>query len=300
MQCGGNFVCQHNKRKSECKECKGSQICEHNRIRIKCKECNGSQICEHDRLRRYCKECHGSGICEHNRRKHICKECHGTSICEHNRLRSICKECHGSQICEHNRIKQSCVDCNGSSICKSRLEPYYTGCRTTGNRKLNGFCSHCFVNIFPEDPRVASVHKKSKEIQVVSHVLSKYEGFKHEKPFYVDLEGGCCATKRRIDLRKLINNTMLCIEVDEEQHKRYIKENEQKRYDDLFMDFSGKYIFIRYNPDKFVDKYKVSKNPYLQTRMEVLENVINKHIERIEKQENTDLVEVHHVFYDEI
>ena len=64
--------------------------------------------------------------------------------------------------------------------------------------------------------------------------------------------------------------------------------------------FSGKYIFIRYNPDKFVDKYKVSKNPYLQTRMEVLENVINKHIERIQRQENADLVEVHHVFYDEI
>ena len=39
---------------------------------------------------------------------------------------------------------------------------------------------------------------------------------------YVDLDGGCCATKRRIDLRKLINNTMLCIEIDEEQHKHYI------------------------------------------------------------------------------
>jgi len=43
----------------------------------------------------------------------------------------------------------------------------------------------------------------------------KYEGFKNDKSFDVDLEGGCCATKRRVDIRKLIGNTMLCIEVDE-------------------------------------------------------------------------------------
>ena len=34
---------------------------------------------------------------------------------------------------------------------------------------------------------------------------------------------------------------MLCIEIDENQHKGYIKTNELVRYDDLFMDFSGKY-----------------------------------------------------------
>ena len=46
---------------------------------------------------------------------------------------------------------------------------------------------------------------------------------------------------------------MLCIEVDENQHKYYIKEKEIERYNDLFMDFSGKYIFIRYNPDKYIE-----------------------------------------------
>jgi hypothetical protein len=136
-------------------------------------------------------------------------------------------------------------------------------------------------------------------MQVVSHVASKYEGFIHDKPFYADLQGGCCATKRRIDLRKLINGTMLCIEIDEDQHKKYIKEQEQHRYDDLFMDFTGKYIFIRYNPDKFTDKYGQSKNPFFETRMEVLENMITKHIHRIEQDENTDLIEIHHLFYGE-
>jgi hypothetical protein len=93
---------------------------------------------------------------------------------------------------------------------------------------------------------------------------------------------------------------VLCIEVDEEQHKRYIKDQEQNRYDDLFMDFSGKYIFIRYNPDKFIDKYGIAKNPFFDTRMEVLERMINKHINRIQNGENNDLVEIHHLFYDEV
>ena len=93
---------------------------------------------------------------------------------------------------------------------------------------------------------------------------------------------------------------MLCIEIDEDQHKKYIKKDEIIRYDDLFMDFSGKYIFIRYNPDKYKDKYNKSKNPMFNTRMEALENKINKHILRIQADGKDNLVDIHHVFHDEI
>jgi len=92
---------------------------------------------------------------------------------------------------------------------------------------------------------------------------------------------------------------MLCVEVDEGQHKKYIKKDQNIRYDNLFMDFTGKYIFIRYNPDKFIDKYNKSKNPFFNSRMEVLEQVINKHINRINDEDNTELLEIHHLFYDE-
>ena len=57
------------------------------------------------------------------------------------------------------------------------------GCRTTGNRKLNGYCSHCLVHIFPEDPRALTVRKKSKELQVLTYIFSKHEGFKNDKLF---------------------------------------------------------------------------------------------------------------------
>ena len=288
--------CEHNRRKDRCKDCGGSQICEHGKRKERCKECGGSEICEHNRRRSECKECGGSQFCEHNRRRIECKECGGSQICEHNRRRRTCKECSGSQICEHNRRRSECKDCGGIRICKSK---YTIGCRTLGNRKLNGYCSHCFVNIFPQDPRALTVRRKSKELQVMTHIFSKYDGFKNDKPFYADLEGGCCATKRRIDLRKLINNTMLCIEVDENQHKYYIKDKEIERYNDLFLDFSGKYIFIRYNPDKFLDKYGKSKNPMFDTRMEVLEKSLDKHITRILNEQNKELLEIHHLFYDE-
>ena len=270
-------------------------VCEHGRRKDRCRDC-GTGICEHNKLKRYCKDCGANSICEHGRRRDRCKDCSGTQICEHNRRRSQCKECGGSQICAHNRLRNQCGECAGSKICKSKTT---IGCRTTGNRKPNGYCSHCFVNIFPEDPRALMVRKKSKELQVMTHIFSKYDGFKNDKPFYVDLEGGCCETKRRIDLRKLIGNTMLCIEVDENQHKYYIKEKEIERYNDLFMDFSGKYVFIRYNPDKYIDKLGKSKNPMFETRMEILEKSINKHIKRIENGENHDLVEIHHLLYDE-
>ena len=295
--CGGTGICEHNKVKNQCKDCRGSQICQHGRRRDRCKDCGGNGMCEHNKRKQYCKDCGGSQICEHGRRRDRCKDCSGTQICEHNRRKSQCKDCGGSEICEHNKHKQNCPDCgSGGAFCKSLKT---IGCRTKGNRKLNGYCSHCFVNLFPDDPRALAVGKKSKELQVMTHTFSKYSGFKNDKPFYVDLEGGCCETKRRIDLRKLIGNTMLCIEVDENQHKYYIKEKEIERYNDLFMDFSGKYIFIRYNPDKYIDKLGKSKNPMFETRMEILEKSINKHIKRIENGENHDLVEIHHLLYDE-
>ena len=43
----------------------------------------------------------------------------------------------------------------------------------------------------------------------------------------------------------LIRNTMLCIDIDEKQHKNYIKYDENIRYDNMFMDFCGKYVFMK-------------------------------------------------------
>jgi hypothetical protein len=55
-----------------------------------------SQICEHDHRRSQCKDCLGSGICPQKRQESFCKECDGSQLCEHDRRRSRCKECRRS------------------------------------------------------------------------------------------------------------------------------------------------------------------------------------------------------------
>ena len=45
--------------------------------------------------------------------------------------------------------------------------------------------------------------------------------------------------------------------------------DENNRYDELFMDFSGKYRFIRYNPDKFINIIRV-KIFFFYNRMEAV------------------------------
>ena len=117
-ECGGIGICEHNKRRTICRDCGGGSICEHNRQRSHCRDCGGVSICEHNRERKQCRDCNGSSICEHNRQRSSCKECGGSSICEHNKRRTICRECGGTSICEHDRIRSRCIECGGGSICE--------------------------------------------------------------------------------------------------------------------------------------------------------------------------------------
>jgi hypothetical protein len=52
-------------------------------------------FCEHQRRRSQCKDCGGGSICEHQRQKSQCKDCGGGSICENQRQKSQCRRCLG-------------------------------------------------------------------------------------------------------------------------------------------------------------------------------------------------------------
>lgn len=106
------YKCEHNKKKSFCKDCGGVSICIHNREKLRCRDCGGSQICEHNKIKSKCRDCGGGSICPHNRLKLTCKDCGGSQICSHNKIRSRCKECGGGSICEHNKRKSHCKECN--------------------------------------------------------------------------------------------------------------------------------------------------------------------------------------------
>ena len=176
--------------------------------------------------------------------------------------------------------------------CKSKL------CLgTLANRKYKGYCAYCYQNLFPNDPLTFQIRSKTKEIAVRDFINANFEGFQHDTPLWT---GNCdCTHRRRIDHRKLIGNTLLCIETDENQHKNYDEMDEEIRYDDLFMLHGGKFIYIRFNPDKFKNKDGKSLNPMLYTRLPILKEEIEKQIERIKNEENIELLEIFKLYYNE-
>lgn len=153
-----------------------------------------------------------------------------------------------------------------------------------GSPKYDGHCATCFKRIFPEDSRSKVIHTHNKEIMVRNIINANYDGFIHDRPLYT---GECeCTHRRRIDHRKLIGNTILAIETDEFGHRGYDPKDEKIRYDDVYMIHSGKWLFIRFNPDDNVSKVDISD------KLDKLIAVIEECIERIENDCNDELVEI--------
>ena len=225
-----------------------------------------------------------------------------------------CKDCK-----EDNMImlrKRKCITCNEHqatyNITGLKAE-YCNSCKTneminvvdkcknehcvrSGNIKYKYYCTFCYQHLFPNDEASKNIRIKTKENYVRDFLKEINSEFIHDIPLWT---GNCdCSHRRRIDFRKLIGNTLLCIEVDENQHKRYEKKDEEIRYDDLFMIHGGKFIFIRFNPDSFTNSLGTKKNPYMKRRMKYLENEINAQIERINNEENKELLEISYLFYD--
>ena len=84
---------------------------------------------------------------------------------------------------------------------------------------------------------------------------------------------------------------MLAVETDEFGHRGYDVTDEEIRYDDLYMIHSGKWIFIRFNPDTNISKMDI------EDKLDKLIETIFYCIERIKGGENIDLVEIIKLFY---
>jgi hypothetical protein len=167
---------------------------------------------------------------------------------------------------------------------------------TAGNVKYKNYCVECFRRNFPLDPLTFQIRSKTKEIAVRDFINANFEGFQHNKRLQT---GHCdCTIRRSIDHRMLIGNTLIAIETDENQHKAYNEMDEETRYDDLFMAHSGKWIYIRFNPDKYINAKGILKNPMIATRLEALKTEIEKQIIRVEREENVELVERVYMYYD--
>ena len=240
-----------------------------------------------------------SGLC----RKHGApvQKCSSDGCDNDSKAGGVCVK-HGSPVikcsvesCTHNSQKGGVCNTHGANVgkchnCKDWIDAQY------GNPKYGGYCTRCFQYLFPDDPLTLNIRRKTKEIIVRDFINATFGGFIHDKPIH--MQGCDCTSRRRVDHRKLIGNTMLCIETDEYQHRSYKKNDENVRYNDLYMMHNGKWIFIRFNPDEYKVN-NVKTNGELEMRLPVLKNEIERHILRIEKEKNKDFLEIHHLYYDE-
>ena len=190
---------------------------------------------------------------------------------------TACKDCKTEDMV--NLVSKRCPNC--IEWVDSRL----------GKAKYDGYCATCFKHTFPADPRSRVKYSRTKELVVRDFINENFPGFVHDQVLWL---GGCdCTHKRRVDHRCLVEGTMLAVETDEFAHRSYDALDEEVRYDDLFMIHSGKWIFIRFNPDD----NRGGKGVDMEDKLEALREMIELQIERIKDVLNTNLLEIHKMYY---
>jgi hypothetical protein len=299
--CGGMNICEHRKQKSQCKECCGISFCIHGKYKSTCKDCKGSNICIHNKNKGYCKECSSLNYCEHNREKRRCKICKGSGICIHDKQKRKCFECKGNEICIHKKQKPQCKLCGGSSLCKSEW------CEKIANKKYEGYCLFCYVNLFPDKPITRNY--KTKEKDVVDRILKLFPNF----TWITDkkIQDGC--SRRRPDLLLDMGSHIIIVEIDENAHTNYDCSCENKRLMEISQDLLHRpIIFIRFNPDDYMNKdgnkikscWKLNMTTGLigldQKKLKEWEERINSLVEQINywiKNSTEKTVEIVELFY---
>ena len=121
------------------------------------------------------------------------------------------------------------------------------GCTQCSSNKMvprfKGYCTHCYVKLFPLDPLSLQTVYKSKDTVIQNFIDSKFDGFIHGKGF------------SQIQINGIILKVIF---------------SDQNVSDE-------KTIIIKFNPNK----YENGKNPMLYTRLPDLEKEIGKQFERI-------------------
>ena len=189
-----------------------------------------------------------------------------------------------------------------SKTCKSDW------CTIIVGKKYDGYCLHCYINMFPDKP--VARNYKTKEYSIVEYVTTKFPSLSWIADKTVN--GGC--SKRRPDLLLDLAYQVIIIEVDENQHTDYDCSCENKRIMELSQDLGHRpIVFIRFNPDDYVNNKKTitscwasnkngicivkkSKQAEWRQRLEALENQINYWINPENKTNKT--IEIIQLFYD--
>jgi len=178
-------------------------------------------------------------------------------------------------------------------------------CKTIPTKKYDGYCLHCYMNMFPDKP--VARNYKTKEQSVVDYIKDNFPNV----DWIADkrVSDGC--SKRRPDLFLHMGNQILIIEVDENQHNDYNCSCENKRIMELSLDVGHiPVVFIRFNPDMYLKKKKkitscwglngkgiltIKKKDEWTERLSRLSDVVEYWLENITDK----TIETIHLYYDE-
>ncbi len=142
-----------------------------------------------------------------------------------------------------NVITKQCATCN----------------TTTMNRNYKPNCARCHFYLNPDDPRIRNY--KTKEQAFMVPLQKIYSDMKLDKI----ISGGC--SKRRPDGFIDCLTHCIIIEIDEDQHLSYNTTCDNRRTMELFQDVGDRpLIFIRLNPDSYVQNDKRIKSVFTKSR----------------------------------
>ena len=156
---------------------------------------------------------------------------------------------------ENCRLRATCEYCgihknvSASTIASASAST----CTHTNANLYKGYCRNCYISKFPDDPMSFQMRFKDKVMATHEFIDNRFDGF---SPFQETHNRGI-----------KINDTWLIISCDTGK---------------MPGNLPGKYISVQFN----TDKYKCSKtgktvNPMLYRRLPLLEDSINRQIERI-------------------
>jgi hypothetical protein len=132
-----------------------------------------------------------------------------------------------------------------NKMCKSEW------CTTRVQKKYDGYCLFCYINLFPDKP--VTRNYKTKEYAVVEYVKTQFSNYNWISDKIIN--GGC--SKRRPDLLLDLFYQIIIIEIDENQHTNYDCSCQNKRVMELSQDLGHRpIVFIRFNPDDYENNGK--------------------------------------------
>ena len=178
-------------------------------------------------------------------------------LCQHENCRNRVKTdfCTKHKTKSQNKSQEKNIPIEISEVCIIKT------CQRNPIRLCKNYCADCYFREFPNDPLTFQMQYKTKEQAVKEFINSRFDGFNRDGIMKIG------------DVTLFVN------------YQKNIAANE----------LEGKYISIKFNVDKYVDKMtKKIVNPMLYKRLLVLEREINQQIERIlnvniEKSETVDL-----------